>query len=866
MLDKAYDPAPVEDRIYKMWEDAGAFKPKGNSSKESFSIIMPPPNANGDLHVGHAMYVIQDILTRWHRMQGQPTLWLPGTDHAGIETQVVYERKLEKEGRSRFDLGPEKFYDEVMRFTRSNQTNIINQMRSMGFSADWSKLKFTLDEDIIDIVYDTFIELNKDGLVYRGHRVSNWCPRCQTSFADIEIKHVEEEGHMYTLDYGIAHIATTRPETIFADTAVAVHPDDERYKHLVGKMATAPLIKREIPIIADDHVDPKVGSGALKVTPAHDFHDFEIGMRHSLASSSIIDKEGRMIGVPEELEGLVTSEARKKTVQMLEQAGVLISKQPIFHAVAHCERCGTIIEPLPTDQWYVKVDTLKHRAKEAIESGKITIIPERFTEQCIEWLDQMYDWNVSRQIWWGIRMPVYYPLSSVDGKNEYLITKQEDEAKAYYGEGNYRVETDTFDTWFSSSQWPHATLQTNGVLDTFYPTSVMETGRDILFKWVARMIMLGLYKMDEVPFKVVYLHGLVRDEKGQKMSKSKGNVINPLEMTRKFGTDALRIALTIGVTPGNDGSLSVQKVEGYRNFINKLWNASRFVLLQCEQAGIDPKKAKFDGKTPSSLADRALLHNIQPLIEEVTKGLMECRFSETGERIYSFVWDFFCDWYLELSKGEEKNLGLLVQSLRTMIQLLHPYCPFVTEEIWSYIKPDDGSDLLIAEAWPEVWGTMRDPKSADELQVIIDTITAIRKLRTDQGVEPGKKVDVILVTKTHAKLLDAQKEHIQRMGKAGNLTIQAAAPDTKDIASAFLKDVEVHLILDGLVDKDKEREVLQKEKEKLAPYVASLEAKLKNKKFVDSAPKQVVDAEKEKLATAKEKLEKIEEKLKKAEK
>jgi valyl-tRNA synthetase len=860
MLPKAYSAADVEKRIYAAWEESGAFQPGGDPAKEAFCIIMPPPNANGELHVGHAMYVVEDILTRWRRMLGHPTLWMPGTDHAGIETQVVFERKLEKEGRSRFDLGPEKFYDEVMRFTRANQTNILSQMRSMGFSADWSKTKFTLDPDVIDIVYDTFIQLDREGLVYRGNRVCNWCPRCQTSFADIEIKHVEEDGVLYTLDYGSVRIATTRPETIFADTAVAVNPKDARYSNLVGSQAVVPLLKRSVPIIADDHVDPSFGTGALKVTPAHDFNDFEIGMRHKLPSPSVIDKEGRMINVPEGLEGLVTAEARKKTVEMLRAEGTLLGEEPMRHAVARCERCGTVIEPLPTDQWYVKVDGLKKRAKESIERGDIRIIPERFTQQCIDWLDQMYDWNISRQIWWGIRMPVYYPLEAIAGKKDYLLAKTEDEAVAYYGKGNYRAETDTFDTWFSSSQWPHATLQTNGLLDRFYPTSVMETGRDILFKWVARMIMLGLYKMEKVPFRCVYLHGMVRDEKGQKMSKSKGNVINPLEMTAEFGTDALRIALIIGVTPGNDGSLSVEKVKGYKNFVNKLWNASRFVLMKCEEMKVEPSSiTELPAPADLSLADRAILHASKELVADVTKGLEEYRLSEVGERLYAFVWEYFCDWYLELSKGTA-NPAVLVHVLRRILRLLHPYCPFVTEELWASVKPADAG-MLISEAWPAAKEARKDADAFAQLQVVIDVISAVRKMRSTSGIEPGKKLHLIIHTDQHLDVLQGQREHVMRLAGADQWTLDAMPVPHQNAVSTFLPGIEIHLPLEGVIDVAAERAKIEKEMQSLDAYVAATSAKLANEQFVAKAPAKVIDDLRAKLADAQEKAAKLKERL-----
>ncbi|MDP4038864.1 MAG: valine--tRNA ligase, partial [bacterium] len=522
-MEKTYNPHTWESKISKLWETKGAFEPKGDKNKKPFCIIMPPPNANGSLHMGHMMFVVEDIATRFARMQNRPTLWLPGTDHAGIETQYVFEKELEKRGKSRFDLGPEKFYNQVMKFTLSHQGTIISQMKSMGFSADWSKLKFTLDEDIIDIVYDTFTQLHKDGHIYRGNRIVNWCVSCNAAFADIEIEHQEREDMMYTLDYGTIKIATTRPETIFADTAVAVNPQDKRYTKLIGKTAIIPLINREVPIIADDHVSIKDGTGALKVTPAHDHTDYEIGLAHKLPEISVIDTNGKLINVPEEFAGLKVEQARDATVKALKQSGKLVESTPLTHSIAIHDRCKTQIEPLISEQWFLRVKELNQATIKALKNDKIKIYPKRFKKVALDWLENEHDWCISRQIWWGIHIPVYYKTSNDPDKKPYIITRDETEAKKYYGEGNYRAETDTFDTWFSSGQWPFASLISAKEFDRFYPTTLMATARDILHKWVTRMIMLGLYRTGKIPFENIYLWGMVTDEKGQKLSKSKGN-------------------------------------------------------------------------------------------------------------------------------------------------------------------------------------------------------------------------------------------------------------------------------------------------------------------------------------------------------
>lgn len=721
-MEKAYDPAKHEARIYKLWEDSGAFKPAGNPKKAAFSIIMPPPNANGSLHTGHAMYTVEDIMIRYHRMQGNPTLWLPATDHAGIETQVVFERELAKDGKSRFDFTPSEFYDAVLAYTKNNQHNIINQLKSLGFSADWSRLKFTLDPDIIEIVYDTFRRLHDDGLVYRGNRIVNWCPRCNAAFADIEIKHREQIDPLYYIKYGPFVLATVRPETKFGDTAIAVHPKDERYQKYIGKEIEAEglLGKFKLKVIGDEHVNPDFGTGVIKVTPAHDPNDWEIGLRHNLEVKQVIGTDGRLTKLAGKYAGMSVADARDQVAKDLEAAGLMDHIEMDYrHSVAYHDRCGTQIEPLVTEQWWVKVAPLVKPAIAAIKNGDITIVPRRFEKVYVDWLENLRDWNISRQIWWGIPIPVYYNASGDTSKKPYMLFSHENEAREYYGDGNYEAETDTFDTWFSSSQWPFATLMATDDFDRFYPTSVMETGRDILYLWVTRMVMLGLYRTGEIPFKTVYLHGLVNDAQGKKMSKSKGNVINPLDKTATYGTDALRLALTIGITPGNDGALGDNKIAGYRNFCNKLWNVARYTL---EKAG------EYSPTTPEpqSLADKWILTRFSRENVAITKAIEAYRFSEAGERVYSLLWNDLADWYIESSKIQP-NIPILIYCLETMLKLAHPFAPFVTEAIWQNM-PWQKQNLIVSD-WPEA--TKAYPKESRQFGDIMALVSQIRLLLAD---------------------------------------------------------------------------------------------------------------------------------------
>jgi len=834
-LSKAYNPQEHESEIYQKWEASGTFKPsKGRDGKAPFSIIMPPPNANGVLHTGHAMYVIEDILVRYRRMQGHPTLWLPGTDHAGIETQVVYERELAKDGKSRFDLGQEKFAEQALAFTKQNQPRIIGQLKSLGFSADWSRLAFTLDEPIVEIVNQTFKQMNEDGLIYRGNRIVNWCPRCRSSFADIEVKHEDRKDAMYTLDYGSVQIGTTRPETIFADAAVAVHSEDERYTKLVGTTATIPLIDRPIAIIADDYVDPKLGTGALKVTPAHDHNDYEIGQRHSLPEIQVVDLDGKMINVPEAYAGLEVDEARKRVVADLEAVGKLVETTPLLHSVAIHDRCGTVIEPLITEQWYLRMAKLNAPVIAAIKNDEVKLVPKRFKPIVLSWLENEHDWNIGRQNWFGIRIPVYYKTSNDATTEPYLVATSDNEAKAYYGEGNYRAETDIFDTWFSSGQWPYATLQAGGDFEQFYPTSVMETGRDILTKWVTKMMMFGLYRTGEVPFHTVYLHGLVNDAHGKKMSKSKGNVLDPLELTAKYGTDALRLALTIGITPGNDGSLSEAKIEGYRNYCNKLWNVARFILGQLPE-DYSPTAPKAD--TP---IDEWMMAKLNSAVADVTTAIEDYRFSDAGQLVYSLLWDDFADWYLEGAKVSP-NHDLLVYALETILVLAHPVAPFVTEAIWSSLPWQ--ADLLITTPWPEANKNRKHDGKFESVKAVIQaarTISAEEKL-----IKPT-------VLTTDKRLVEAQ-DLMMRLGRIGSIKLV-------EQGSGLYLGNEAWIEADTELLKARQSHLEDQRKEKRA-YLKSLEAKLGNERYVTSAPEAIVAETRDRKAETLVLLSKLDEQL-----
>jgi len=707
-MEKTYDPKSVETNIYQMWESGGYFIPlrqPADRGKSPFSILLPPPNANADLHLGHAMYVIEDIMIRYHRMIGDPTLWLPGADHAGFETQYVFEKQLNKEGKSRFDYPREELYQMIWDFVQKNRGTMENQLRRLGFSLDWSRNTFTLDPKIVAIVYKTFKKLYDDSLVYRGERLINYCTKDGTGFSDLEVKHVEQTDPLYYMKYGPFVLATVRPETKFGDTAIAVNPKDKRYKQWIGKEIEVEglLEKFTIKVVGDEAIDSKFGTGVAKVTPAHDHTDFEIGKRHNLEMKQVIGLDGRLTKIAGPYAGMKVKAAREKVAADLAAKGLIHHVDPNYvHTVATCYKCGTVLEPLPLSQWFIKVRPLADAAKDAIKRKKITFIPKRFEKRATQWLTDFHDWNISRQIVWGIRIPAWKCLDC----NEWTVTNGQAPQKCFKCEGaRLEQDIDTFDTWFSSGQWPFATLQASqpGDSDYFYPTSVMETGYDILPWWVCRMIMLGMYATNEVPFHTVYLHGLVRDSKGQKMSKSKGNVINPLKMIDLYGTDALRMSLVYGTASGNDQALSEDKIRGMRNFANKLWNVGRFVLMNFENRDVPWYDEKLHKKLTDP-HDKRIISELNMLVAVVTKHMENYRFSDAAQRIYDFMWHRLADVHLEKNKERFKNgdplaLAVLLHVYITILKLLHPFVPFVTEAIWSSL-PKQSHDPLIISSWP----------------------------------------------------------------------------------------------------------------------------------------------------------------------
>ncbi len=895
MLSKAYDPKAVEDRIYKMWEESGAFMADNSSDKESFTISMPPPNATGQLHLGHAvMLALEDIFIRFNRMMGKEALWVPGTDHAAIATESVVIKKIQEEEKipdPRAKLGREELIKRIMHFVDGSQDTIRSQVRKMGASCDWSRERYTLDPSLNRCVNEIFTKMYKDGLIYRGHRIVNWDPKMQTTVADDEVEYVERKEPYYTFQYGPFQISTSRPETKFGDKYVVVHPDDERYsKFKDGETFECEWINGKITatVIKDAKIiDPEMGTGCMTVTPWHDKADFDLAERHGLDKEQVIDYEGKLLSIAGEFAGMPIEEARPKVVEKLREKGLLVKiDEDYVHNVALNYRGKGMIEPQIMEQWFIDVNkevipwkdkhmSLKEVMQDVIHSGDIKIIPNRFDKVYFHWIDNLRDWCISRQIWWGHRIPVWYKEGSDNVEMHVGVTPPE-------GDG-WEQDPDTLDTWFSSGLWTWSTLVDPKLADDhslsledllekspdfkkFHSTNVMETGYDILFFWVARMILMTTYATGQIPFDTVYLHGMVRTREGKKMSKSDPSTcIDPLEIIPEFGADALRMSMIVGQSPGNDFRLYKEKIAGYRNFVNKLWNASRFVLMKCEEEGIDVHKVSGPGiRNPESgemsLADRALDSSLEKLIQDATKGLNDYRLSEIGEQLYSFIWDYFCDWYLELSKGEA-NINMLVGAMRTFLILLHPYCPFVTEELWDQFKFEKSEGMLILQPWPSHSDRARlDPAAEKEFQTIIDVVSAIRRTRSEYNVNQSKKIDVILVSGSDS-LLEGQSENIKRLGRVGNLTIQSGKFEGEHAASVFTKDVEVHVPLEGVIDVEKEKKRLADEKAQLEKFLGGVQGKLDNKKFMESAPEEVVTKERQKEEDAGEKLKKVEEKL-----
>lgn len=855
-MEKVYDPRQVEEKWYPFWEEKGYFHAEVDPSKEAFSIVMPPPNVTGALHLGHAIdNTIQDVLTRFKRMQGYNTLWLPGTDHAGIATQAKVEEQLAKEGTNRHELGREKFIERVWDWKEQYGGRITQQLRRIGASCDWSRERFTMDEGCSKAVREVFVDLYNKGLIYRGNYIVNWCPHCHTTISDIEVEHVDREGNLWHLRYPVKDseeflvVATTRPETMLGDTAVAVHPEDERYRHLVGKTIVLPLVNREITIVADEYVDREFGTGAVKITPAHDPNDFEMGLRHKLPSIAVMDKEARMNEQAGKYQGMERYAARKEIVKDLDALGALVKVDPHQHAVGECYRCSTVIEPMVSKQWFVKMEPLAKPAMEVVREGILEFVPDRFAKIYLGWLENIRDWCISRQLWWGHRIPVWY----CEDCGVEICAKEDPEVCPKCGSKHLQQDPDVLDTWFSSGLWPFSTMgwpEQTPELKQFYPTSVLVTGRDIIFFWVARMIFTGLEFMKEIPFQKVMIHGLVLDAQGRKMSKSLGNGVDPIEVIDQYGADTLRFMLITGNTPGNDLRFHPERLDATRNFANKIWNASRFVLLNLQDYEEAPRGELL-------LADRWILSRYEATAQAVTEALDRFDLGEAARLLYEFIWNEFCDWYIELAKGrlydkEHPEARLTVQSvllevLEGTMRLLHPYMPFITEEIWQNL-PINGESVMM-QSWPKVSG-YRNDSVEKQMNLIMEVIKAVRNIRAEMNVQPGKKAEIILVAPEteNREVLEIGKESIRHLAVGSQVDVVASLEvKPAQAASAVLDGVEVYLPLRGLLDLDKEIARVEKEIAQALQEQSRLEGKLNNPGFVAKAPEQVVAKEREKL-------------------
>jgi len=871
---KAYEPGSIEKKWYDFWLKQGYFTPEINPKKKPFVIIMPPTNVTGELHLGHALTAtVEDIMVRWHRMKGNPTLWLPGTDHAGIATQVVVERQLTKQGKTKEEIGREKFTSLTWEWANKSREDIRYQHQLLGASCDWTRERFTLHEGPSKAVRTAFVRLYNKGLIYRGERMINWCPRCRTALSDLEVEHKDIVGHLYYIRYpltgseGFVTVATTRPETFFGDTAVAVNPEDKRYKKLIGKHVILPIIDKEIPIITDDAVDTSFGTGALKITPAHDPIDFEVAQRHNLPLVDIMNPDATVNKNAGPYQGLERFACRDKVLADLKDKKLLEKIEPYSHSVGHCDRCQTMIEPKISLQWFVQTQPLAKPAIEAVRDGRVTILPERFAKIYFDWMENIRDWCISRQLWWGHRIPVWH-CRDCDG-----LTVSVDEPTTCMHCNSKQIiqDPDVLDTWFSSALWPHSTLGWPDDTDDFryfYPGSVMETGYDILFFWVARMIMMGLEDTNDIPFNNVYLHGLIRDENGEKMSKLRGNVINPAEAINKYGVDALRFALTTGTTPGHDINLGKSKLESSRNFVNKLWNATRFILRSLDTKQLEAQATQLQAQR---IEDQWIDSQLNRLIKNVT-GLMEqFQFGEAEQQIYDFVWSKFCDWYIEIAKVRLRSqltpspLPFLVNTLEKSLRLLHPAMPFVTEELWQSLKqrlPDKSqmpASIMIAP-YPFADDKAFAPETERIMDSVIEIIRSIRNVRAQYKVKPNRWIEARVYTGTLLSGLTTQANIIETLAKVGPLTIlgrQEREP-TKDKALVLvLTEAEVVVPLAGMVDQRVEEQRLVRESEEIKGRIAQLESRLRDNTFLSRAPSHIIDREKQKLATLEDKLKRL---------
>ncbi len=862
-LPKIYDPKSVEPGIYKLWMDGNYFHAQRDPEKKPFTIVIPPPNVTGQLHLGHAFdETLQDVLIRYKRMSGYSALWLPGCDHAGIATQIKVEENLRKDGLTRFDLGREKFLEKVWDWKNQYGNRIVEQLKTLGSSCDWERQRFTMDEGCSKAVREVFCSLYEKGLIYKGKRIINWCPNCTTALSDAEVEYTEKPGNLWHIRYPITgeegryiEVATTRPETMLGDTGVAVHPDDERYQDLIGKTCILPLVGREIPIVADEYVEKDFGTGCVKMTPCHDPNDFEVGLRHNLEQILVLDGEGKIINGGK-YDGMDRYEARKAIVADLEAGGYLVEIEPYMHNVGTCYRCHNDVEPLASDQWFVKMEPLAKEAIRAVEDGEIRFVPERFTKNYLNWMNNLRDWCISRQLWWGHQIPAWYCADC----GHITVSREDAQSCEKCGSKNIQRDPDVLDTWFSSALWPFSTLgwpDETEDLKYFYPTDVLVTGYDIITFWVSRMIVSGMEHMQKAPFHTVLIHGLIRDPQGKKMSKSAGNGVDPIEMIEKYGADALRFNIITGNSPGNDMRFYEERCEAMRNFANKIWNASRFVMMN-----LTIEKCELPEKM--ELEDKWILSRLNTLAKEVGENLDRYELGVAATKLYDFIWDNFCDWYIELTKtrlsaGDTRAQQVLLYVLTQVMKLLHPFMPYITEEIYQAL-PHDGEALIIAD-YPTYTEALSFPAEEEAFQSVIAVIRAVRARRQEMNVPANRRPHLYIVTEK-PEIFEAGKAYLAKLAYAGDVTVCTELADTAGMAGAVTNDAKLYMPMAELVDLEKERARIEKELAKARQDVERTEARLANKAFTDKAPERVVAAEREKVQKAKALIANLEEGLK----
>ena len=883
-MESKFNPKDFEDRLYKEWEEKGYFKPSMDKTKESFCIMMPPPNVTGKLHMGHALDdTIQDILIRYKRMQGFNTLWLPGTDHSSISTEMKVVQKLKDEGKTKQDLGREKFLEEAWAWTKLYGGTIENQQRKLGCSCDWDRRRFTLDEGLSEAVLEEFVNLYNDGYIYKGTRMVNWCPNCNTAISDAEVEYKEEDSHLWHLRYKLkdeerfVEVATTRPETMLGDTAVAVHPDDERYKDIVGKTCILPIVNREIPIIADEFVEKEFGTGCVKITPSHDPNDYQAGLKHNLEFIEVFDNKTIMGDLMPEVKGMTALEARPIIVEKLKELGALVSIEDYTHNVGKCERCKTTIEPRVSEQWFVKMEELAKPALEAVKNGDVKFVPKRYEKTYFNWLENIQDWCISRQLWWGHQIPAYY----CDECGHINVAKTKPEKCEKCGCTKLHQDPDTLDTWFSSALWPFSTLgwpnKESEDLKTFYPTNVLVTGYDIIFFWVARMVFSGLYAMKEKPFSDVLIHGIVRDSQGRKMSKTLGNGVDPIEVIDEYGADSLRFSVLSGTTMGNDIRYMPEKLEQASNFANKMWNAAKFIIMNMPEKEklIKFREENYNEKENSykedslKLEDKWIINKTNKLVSEITTNIDNYDLGIAIDKLYSFIWNEFCDWYIEFAKislyngtDEDKvrTAYVLNEVFRNCLKLLHPFMPFVTSEIYNDLVNYDGKDLMVSE-WPKAKsqdGKFEYDFEEEIIEKVKEIIVEIRNVRSTKNIHPSKKAELILVTDRYQNELKQAEGILLKLGFADSVKIQDNSSNISENSIHIVTDgIEVFIPLEGLIDLEEEKKRVEQERKRLQSEIERCEKMLSNPGFMNKAPQAKIDEEKEKLTKYKEMLERI---------